>query len=83
MARSPAPLNPWSLTSTQLAAECRAIAEGKMPNLDPAINDEAVRLYASWREALGLPGEDSRRAAQLSALRKRTIEILVHTRGAA
>ena len=80
-------LNLWSLTSSQLAAECRAIAEGDTRSLDPELKDEVVRLYAGWREALEQPGNEfddrTRKAARLAALRKRTIEILVRIRGVA
>lgn len=71
----------WSLSSSQLAAECRLIANGGSSQADKALQAEAKRLYAGWRETIGRPGEDfgdlSGKAVQLAGLRKRTIEILI------
>ncbi len=71
----------WSLTSAQLARQCRLIAENDSGSIDPALQAEAHRLYAAWQDAFRLPGSDSetreRKAAQQAGLRKRTIEILV------
>ncbi|MGA2671652.1 MAG: hypothetical protein ABSE99_00380 [Terracidiphilus sp.] len=71
----------WSLTSSQLAKECRLIAEGNSPAIDKALRDEARRLQTEWKDAIHMPegefGDKARRAAQMAALRKRTIEILV------
>jgi len=59
---------------------------GQIGNGDPATYDEATRaeaglLAAEWHDALKLPKasmeDQSRRAIQLDALQKRSIEILV------
>jgi hypothetical protein len=70
----------WSLSSTQLAKECQAVADAN-PVIDEALQAEARRLYVGWIEALELPNhtipDRSRRASLLASLRRRTIEILI------
>ena len=71
----------WSLSSSQLASRCRAIADGDLSPGDQDLQAEAARLHVEWEDALHLPNEDfeeqARRSALLLALRKRTIEILL------
>jgi hypothetical protein len=75
----------WSLTPSQLAAQCRLIAEGNFTGADKTLQEEARRLYAVWQDALEKPGDDDdvreRKAVLQAGLRKRTIEILVKVSG--
>ena len=65
------------------------MADNHTGAIDEARQQEAQRLYAGWQEALAMPDHDltkdfdpgERKAALLSGLRKRTIEILVKMRG--
>jgi hypothetical protein len=71
----------WSLTSSQLAAQIGLIANGDSGGIDDGTRAEASLLASEWQAALSLPKaafeEQEQRAAQLDALQKRTIEILV------
>lgn len=71
----------WSLKPSQLKSECRALAEKSGLEVNEALRDEAARLAIEWQEALGMrldsAFEESRRAALIAALRRRTIEILI------
>jgi hypothetical protein len=71
----------WSLTPSQLCRECSAIAQAAPTPRNLDLRAEAGRLAAEWQEAIDLPRsdafEESRRASQILALRKRTIEILI------
>ena len=82
MANLDFPVDFWSLKSTQLARECRVIANGDDLVVDEAVRAEARQLAADWQDAIHMPQDEfadqARRASQLAALRKRTIEILVH-----
>jgi len=75
----------WSMHSSQLHNECRDIARADPARVNSALRNEAHQLAAEWEEAIELPHNDlfqqSRRESQISALRKRTIEILVHVYG--
>lgn len=75
--------NIWSLSSAELAEQCRAIATSQPPP-DQKIREEAERLCTEWRTVIRLPnqefGDRSRRASLIAALRRRTIEIVVKTR---
>lgn len=73
------PRSLWDLSEAELAESCRHIAEGRGGG--SVLRAEALRLFLVWTEALndcGLSIDDrERRAALLSGLRKRTIQILV------
>lgn len=75
----------WSLSATQLAGQCRLIAESASAAIDPPLQAEARRLYDAWKDALAMPETDfdarERKASQQAGLRKRTIEILVKIAG--
>ena len=76
----------WALKPSQLANECGLLAEGDTAAVDEAIRAETGQLAAEWKEAINLPQaafeDQARRAAQISALRKRTIEILIKVNSA-
>jgi hypothetical protein len=82
MAIEDIPVDFWSLKSTQLARECRMIAKGDFPVPDETVRTEARLLAEEWQDAIHMPQDEfadqARRASQLAALRKRTIEILVN-----
>lgn len=71
----------WDLTDAQLAESCRTIAQEDNSVGNSDLRAEARRLSEVWREALDGSDRDAdereRRAALLSGLRKRTIQILV------
>ena len=71
----------WSMTTRQLAEQCRVLAESQSVAVDDAVREEARRLHEAWREALDSPGdsydERARKASLQAGLRKRTIEILI------
>jgi len=71
----------WSFTSSQLASQIGLIASGDTPGIDDRTRAEASQLASKGHEALNLPKasfeDQERRVAQLDALQKRTIEILV------
>jgi hypothetical protein len=75
------PIDFWSLKPSQLSTECRALAEGSDATVAASLCNEAARLAVEWQEALGMrldnAFEESRRAALIAALRRRTIEILI------
>jgi hypothetical protein len=75
--------NFWAFSFKKLAQYCQEVADDNSPQLDPALRVEAKRLIGAWSESLALPEDgfeqSSRRISILSALRKRTIEILVKT----
>ena len=77
--------NLWSLPASELAEDCRAMAESAPGKIDEAHKAEAVRLYAGWQEALAKPVDSfddrARHAALIEGLRKRTIEVLIRIRG--
>jgi hypothetical protein len=81
MANQATSLDFWSLKAVQLAKECRQIAQSDSPKIDESLRAEANLLAAEFRDALLMPQDEfqdeARRAAQLAALRKRAIEILV------
>ncbi len=74
-------VNFWSLTSSQLAAKITQIAKEDSPEIGDATRAEASQLASEWHDALNMPKasflDQERRVAQLDALQKRTIEILV------
>ena len=78
-------VNLWSLPASELAEDCRAMAESAPGRIDETHKAEAVRLYAGWQEALAKPidsfDDRARHAALIEGLRKRTIEILIKIRG--
>jgi hypothetical protein len=71
----------WSLTSSKLASRIGLIASRDTPGIDGRTRAEASQLASDWRCVLNLPKasfeDQERRVAQLDALQKRTIEILV------
>jgi hypothetical protein len=75
----------WSLTPSQLAEQCRLVAEGISAGAEKTLQDEARRLYAVWQDALEKPGDNEdvreRKAVLQAGLRKRTIEILIKVSG--
>jgi hypothetical protein len=74
-------VNYWALSFRHLAEYCSSVAGNSAPDSDPQVRAEAARVYSAWQESLALPEEGfdngARRAAQLAALRKRTIQMLV------
>ena len=74
-------INYWALSFKKLAEYCREIAEQEPTAANQKLAGEAKIVYAEWQDTLALPDdhfeEGSRRAQQLGALRKRTIEMLV------
>lgn len=72
------PRSLWKMSEEELAESCRHIAEGSGGGV---LRAEALRLFLVWTEALNdsaqTRDERERRAALLSGLRKRTIQILV------
>lgn len=76
----------WDLSETELAVICRMIAEGSIDCANSMLRSEATRLFMVWVETLNGPqqtGDDREyRAALLSGLRKRTIQILVSLKNA-
>jgi hypothetical protein len=81
MATDGSTVNFWSLTSSQLAAQITLIANGDPAVIDDATRAEASQLATEWQDVLNLPkatfAEQEQRTAQLDALQKRTIEVLV------
>lgn len=79
----------WRASFQQLAEQIKLVADNHTGAIDQARQSEAQRLYVGWTEALAMPDHDitqdfdpgERKAALLSGLRKRTIEILVKMRG--
>lgn len=71
----------WDLSDRELANGCRLIAEGRLAHATRFLRAESMRLFLVWMETLQAPnceGEQrERRAALLSGLRKRTIQLLV------
>ena len=71
----------WSLKPSQLSAECRVLADTNDARVAAPLREEAARLATEWYQALGMrldnAFEESRRAALIAALRRRTIEILI------
>jgi hypothetical protein len=81
MANSDSTVNFWSLSSSELASKIGLIASGDSPGINDATRAEASQLASEWHEVLNMPEatfqDQECRAAQLDALQKRTIEILV------
>ena len=79
----------WGASFQQLAEQTKLVAENHTGAINEARQQEAQRLYTGWQEAFAMPEHDltqefdtgERKAALLSGLRKRTIEILVKMRG--
>jgi hypothetical protein len=71
----------WALSSSQLAAQIALIANGDPTAIDDATRAEAGLIVAEWQDALKTPittlVEEESRVAQLSGLKKRTIEVLI------
>ena len=83
MARFDLNVNPFSLSSDELASACRSLAEDPHP-IEPTLKAEAKLLLASWQEALQMHGHQfddrARKESLLASLRKHTIEIAVKAR---
>lgn len=71
----------WKLSFEELAHKCQELGHGSLPGSDPGHSEEARRLYRGWTDAFSINKHDNdageRIAAATSALRKRTIELLV------
>jgi len=71
----------WALKPSQLAAECSSLAGADPATVEDDLRAEAAQLATEWKDAIQMPVDEfeaqARRAAQIAALRKRTIEILV------
>jgi hypothetical protein len=71
----------WLMKPSELGKECSSIAQAVNSTIDPKLRAEAGQLAAEWREAIAMPTgiafDESRRAALIAALRRRTIEILI------
>ncbi len=81
MANDDSTMNFWSLSSSQLATQIGLIASGVTLGIDDRTRVEACQLASEWHCVLNLPKasfeDKERKVAQLDALQKRTIEILV------
>lgn len=75
----------WTMKSSELRDHCREISHGSREMASDWLRTEAHQLAVEWQDALEMPQNDafqeSRKATQLAALRKRTIEILVKVYG--
>ena len=71
----------WNFTPDQLAKACGSLAKEGSAALNDKMRAEASQLTVEWKEALEMPsrgfGQRERRAARISGLGKRTIEIIV------
>jgi len=71
----------WKLSYPELAELCHQLAHVSSPLVDAILRDEARRVSASWTEALSIntqhEGGAARQASMASALRKRTIELIL------
>ncbi len=70
----------WDLSELDLAESCRQISEGRVSGCGSMLRAEAMRLFLLWMEAMSDSAdadEREQRAALISGLRKRTIQILV------
>jgi hypothetical protein len=74
-------VNYWAVSFTALTRFLRGILESDSAKVSPTNREEARRILGAWEESLALdpesPTDGVRRAQSLSALRKRTIEILI------
>jgi hypothetical protein len=72
--------NVWKLSYADLARYCQELGHNASTDLDPAIREEARRLYGAWTDALAInlhqEGAAERQANITLGLRKRTIELL-------
>jgi hypothetical protein len=71
----------WKLSHQELAALCHELAQLASPQIDANLRDEARRVSGAWAETLAInthqEGGAERQASMASALRKRTIEIIL------
>lgn len=78
---SASPRSFWDLSDAELATSCLLVAVQQDSPCASDVRAEAARLFDLWRETMDDADEDrgerERRAALLSGLRKRTIQILV------
>lgn len=73
--------NLWSLSFAELAHKCQQLGHSNLSGADPALQEEARRIYGGWTDAFSIDKHENdaaeRIAAATSSLRKRTIELLV------
>jgi hypothetical protein len=74
----------WSLTSDELASQIGLVSHAVPAAFDVKTRNEASLLMAEWQRVQNLPKptfeEQENRVAQLDALQKRTIQLLIRTR---
>ncbi|HVX57176.1 MAG TPA: hypothetical protein VHA37_05580 [Candidatus Saccharimonadales bacterium] len=71
----------WKLSYPELAEWCNELARLPLAQVGSALHDEARMLAAGWSDALAIntheAGGAARQAGKASALRKRTIELIL------
>jgi len=71
----------WKLSFDELAHKCQELGHGSVSGADPALQEEARRIYGGWTDAFSIDKHEEdakeRIAAATSSLRKRTIELLL------
>jgi hypothetical protein len=71
----------WKLSHPELAALCHELAHVASPQVGSDLRDEARRVSGAWADTLAIntreEGGAARQAAMASALRKRTIELIL------
>jgi len=71
----------WQLSFEELAHRCQELGHSPLSAVDPALCEEARRLYGAWTDAFSIDKHENdareRIAAATASLRKRTIELLV------
>jgi len=74
----------WSMTPDQLASQIGLVAHAVPAAFDYKTRNEASVLVAEWERVQSLPKptfeEEESRVAQLDALQKRTIQLLIRAR---
>jgi hypothetical protein len=83
MAAEDSNIDYWSLSPAQLASGIKQIAQSDSAAISDATRAEAGQLAAEWHDAINLPKDtfenQEAQVAQLDALQRRTIEILIRT----
>lgn len=71
----------WKLSYPELAELCQELAHLPSPQIQTDLRNEARLVSGAWSEALAInthqEGGAARQAAMVSALRKRTIELIL------
>jgi carboxylesterase type B len=71
----------WKLSHPELAGLCHELAHLSSPQVDADLRDEARRVSGAWAETFAIntheEGGAARQAGMASALRKRTIELIL------